>query len=189
MIEFSVYYQKEGKNRIFFPKYHKFNHFHNFWKKFIFQPELSNLIFYIPNTSNCTRIFCRSIWNKITRNKIIINSIKYIENYYHKNTYFLAADDISINILIFNFAHNYSNMFVPGYLYNNRKKSISRIGIGNMHYLIVSYNYLLYYKLLYKYIKDFKKDLNFLFYDINYTYSYILKFKDLNASNYNSITI
>ena len=62
---------------------------------------------------------------------------------------------------------------MPGYLYNNRKNSVSRIGLGNVHDLRVSYNYLLYSKLLYTYIKDFKKDLNFLFYDLNYTYSYI----------------
>jgi hypothetical protein len=77
---------------------------------------------------------------------------------------------------------------MPGYLYNNRKNSASRIGIGNMHDLIVSYNYLLYFKFLYNYIKDFKKDLNFLLYEIDCTYSFIMRFKDLNASNYISAT-
>ena len=37
---------------------------------------------------------------------------------------------------------------------------------GKKHDIIVSINYLLYYKFLYRYIKDFNKDLNFLYYDI-----------------------
>ena len=188
MIEFSVYHQKEGKKRIFFPNNHEYNHFHNFRKNFVFQPELSNLIFYIPNTNNYSHIFCSTIWNKIIRNEIVINSIKYIEYYFKNTTYLIAADDTIINILNFNFAHNYSNIYMLGYLYNNRKNSISRIGIGNIHDLIVINNYLLYSKFLYKYVKDFKKDLNFLFYDLKYIYSYIMKFKDLNASNYISAT-
>ena len=71
MIEFSVYHQKEGKKRIFFPNNHELNHFHNFKKNFLFQPELSNLLFYIPNTSNYSHIFCRTLWNKIIRNEIL----------------------------------------------------------------------------------------------------------------------
>ena len=67
--------------------------------------------------------------------------------------------------------------------------NMSRIDIENKHDIIVCYNYLLFFEFLYNYLKDYKKDLNFLFYDLNYTYSYILKFKDLNASNYTSTTI
>ena len=62
-------------------------------------------------------------------------------------------------------ANNYSN------IYNN-------------HDLVVSYNFLLYFKLFYKYIKDFKKELNFLFYDLTITYIYLLKLKDLKANEY-----
>ena len=100
------------------------------------------------------------------------------------NTFLIAADDISINMLNFNYARNYSNIKLPGYLYNIRKDSMSRIDVGNKHDLSVGYNYLLYYKFFYKYIKDFKKDLNFLFYDLKLTYSFLLKFKELNATNY-----
>ena len=87
-----------------------------------------------------------------------------------------------MNILNFNYAHNYSNLKLPGYLYNIRKNSMSRIDIGSEHDLIVSDNYLLYFNLLYKYLKDFKKDYNFLYYDLKSNYFFIKKFKDLNAS-------
>ena len=59
---------------------------------------------------------------------------------------------------------------------------MSRIDLGIEHDFIVSYNYLLYYNLLYKYLKDFKKDINFLYYDLKSNYFFITKFKDLNAS-------
>ena len=61
---------------------------------------------------------------------------------------------------------------------------MSRINIGCKHDLIVSFNFLLYYKLLYRYLKEYKKDLNFLFYDLKSNYFFISKFKDLNASYY-----
>jgi hypothetical protein len=61
---------------------------------------------------------------------------------------------------------------------------MSRINIDNSHNLIVSYNFLLYFKLFYKYIKDFKKDLNFLYYDLNSNYYFILKLKDFNKTEY-----
>ena len=182
MIEFSVYH-KEEKKKIYLPIYHEFNHYHNFKKKIIFQPDLSDIIFYIPNTNNYTPIFCRIIWNKIIRKSILINSILYIENLFH-NIYLITADDTPINILCFSYANNYSNINIPGYLYVIRKNSMSRIDNENSHDLIVSHNYLLYYKLFYKYIKDFQKDLNFLFYDLKLNYFYILKFKDLNATEY-----
>ena len=188
MIEFSVYHQEEGKKKFYFPIYHEFNHFHNFNKKFYYQPELSDIIFFSPNTKNYSPIFCRTIWNKIIRKIVLINTIKYIESFFH-NSYLITADDTTLNILNFNFANNYSNINLPGYLYKIRKNSMSRIDNGKEHDLIVSYNFLLYIKLLYKYIKDFKKDLNFLFYDLKLTYFYILKLKELNNIKYISETI
>lgn len=187
MVEFSVYHQEEGKKKIYFPIYHEFNHYHNFKKKFYFQPELSDIIFLTPNTNNYSPIFCRTIWNKIIRKNVIINTIKYIESFFH-NFYLVAADDTLLNILNFNFANNYSNINLPGYLYKIRKNSISRIDNGKAHDLIISYNFLLYFKLFYKYIKDFKKDLNFLFYDLKLTYFYILKLKEFNNIAYISET-
>ena len=183
MIEFSVYHKEEDKKKIYFPKYHDFNHYHNFAKKIIYQPDLSNIIFYIPNTKIYTAIFCRTIWNKLVRKIILINTIEYIEKSFH-NHYLITADDTPINMINFQFSYNYSNINLPGYLYNIRKKSMSRINIDNSHDLIVSYNFLLYFKLFYKYIKDFKKDLNFLYYDLNSNYYFILKLKDFNKTEY-----
>ena len=180
IIEFSVYYQEEGKSRIFFPKSHEYNHYHKYNKNIIFQPELSNVLFYLPNTLNYTYIFCRSIWNKLIRKKILIKSIEYIENIFH-NLYLIAADDTPINILNFNYAYNYSNINLPGYLYNERKKSISRLKNDKKHDIIVSYNYLLYLRVFYKYIIDFKKNINFFFYDLQKCYSFLLNLKDLNS--------
>jgi hypothetical protein len=65
---------------------------------------------------------------------------------------------------------------------------MSRIDVGNKHDLSVGYNYLLYFEFFYKYIKDFKKDLNFLFYDLKLTYFYILKLKEFNNIAYISET-
>jgi hypothetical protein len=149
----------------------------------IYQPELSNILFYIPNTKYYTPIFCRTVWNKIIRKNILFQTIEYIDSFVN-NSYLITTDDTQINILNFNYAHNYSNLKLPGYLYNIRKNSMSRIDIGNEHDLIVSYNYLLYFNLFYKYLKDYKKDFNFLYYDLKSNYFFVSKFKYLNASYY-----
>lgn len=181
MIEFSVYHKKEKEKKIYFPYFHEFNHYHNLNKTILYQPELSNILFYIPNTKNYSSLICRTIWNKLIRKTVIIKTIRYIEKFFH-NIYLITADDTPLNILNFNFANNYSNIKLPGYLYNIRKNSMSRIDNGKKHDLLVSYNYLLYFKLFFKYLKDFKKDLNFLFYDLKVGYLYILKFKELNST-------
>lgn len=183
MIEFTVYHKEEEKKRIFFPDYHIFNHYHDFNQKIINQPNLSDVLFYIPNTKKYTSLICRTVWNKLIRKKTIIKSIEYTQKIYH-NTYFITTDDTLINIMNFNSANNYSNIKIPGYLYNIRKKSMSRINIEVKHDVIVCYNYLLFYEFLYKYIKDFNKDLNYLFYDLRISYTYILKFKEFNKTGY-----
>ena len=96
IIEFTVYHTIENKKKIFYPEGHIYNHNHQFTKKIIKQPELSNTLFIIPQTNN------------------------------------------------------YTNINLPGYLYNVRKRSMSRGNNGKKHELIVSHNYLLYFKLFYK---------------------------------------
>ena len=187
MIEFSVYYKDEGKRKIYIPKSHMLNHYHNYNQQIISQPELSNLIFFIPNTFKYTYIYCRTIWNKIVKKNILLKSIKYIEKLFH-NLYLIAADDTPINILNFNYANNYSNVNIPGYLYNVRKIGMSRLQNNKKHDIIVSYNYLLYLKILYKYIIDYKKNLNFFFYDFKLCHSFLYKLKDLN-SKYKKIAL
>ena len=45
------------------------------------------------------------------------------KNYY--NEFIITADDMSMNIILYNFANNFSNIDLPGYLYNIRKISMS----------------------------------------------------------------
>ncbi len=188
MIEFSVFHIKEGTKKFYFPEYHELNHYHNFRKKIICQPELSNILFYKPNTNNYTSLFCRTIWNKLTRKILLINSIKYIEKSFH-NFYLITADDTPINILNFQLSNNYSNIKLPGYLYYVREKSSSRLSNDLNHNVLISYNYLLYFKLFYKYLKDFKKNLNFLFYDLKISFQFLFILKKLKAKNYLSTSI
>ena len=179
IIEFSVHYHEEGKNNIYIPHSHILNHYHKFKKNIISQPELSNIIFYNPNTLSYTYIICRTIWNKIIRKSILIKSIEYVDTIFH-NIYLIAADDTPLNILSFNYANNYTNINIPGYLYNKRKKSMSRTGMDKKHDFIVSYNYLLYLHLFYKYLKDFNKNLIPFFHELKFCKPFILKLKYLS---------
>ena len=61
-----------------------------------------------------------------------------------------------MNLIVYHFANNYSNIDVPGYLYNIRKISMSHGDGGDELKKIRSINYLLYFQIFYKYI-------NFLF--------------------------
>ena len=158
IIEFSVLHQKEGKDEIILPNRHSHSHFHNFNSKVINQPELSEIIFYVPNTKQYTAIICRTIWNKIIRKKVILKAINYIERDFN-NQYLITADDISLN-------------------------SMSRGKNGKKHEIITCYNYLLFYKLFYRYIKNFKKDFNYLYFDLKAFYYYLLKFKKFKALEY-----
>ena len=149
IIEFLVYYQEEDEKKIYFPKNQIFSHSHNYNKKIIIQPDI---IFYIPNTKTFNTIICRTIWNKLIRKEIIFNSIKYLNNGYFNNQFLIAADDTPINILSFQFANNYSNINLPGYLYNLRKAGMSTEKTRETnHNIILCYNYLLYFKFLFRY--------------------------------------
>ena len=88
-----------------------------------------------------------------------------------------------MNIINFQFANNYSNANIPGYLYNIRKKSISHNYTSNYN-IVISKNFLLYFKLLYKYIKYFKKDRNILYYELKDFNNFLLRFKIFNETQY-----
>lgn len=108
---------------------------------------------------------CRNIWNKLIRRIIILNTILYIgkKNY---NNYFITAEDTMINIICFHFAENYSNIYLPGYMYNIRKTSMTHGKKIKKKKILFYYNHLLYLKQLYFYIKDFNKNRNFLYYEL-----------------------
>ena len=115
IIEFSVIHQIDGKSNIFFPKLHFANHYHNFDASIIFQPELSNILYYLPGTKKYSRTICRNIWNKMIRNQLLIQAGKYIgKDFYNK--YIITIDDMMLNIIVYQYSQNFSNIFLPGYL-------------------------------------------------------------------------
>ena len=183
IIEFLVYHQIESNFTIIIPKDHLYNHFHNYQKKIITQPELSNILFYKPNSNIYSQIKCRTIWNKLIKKEIIDKSIDYLNNDYFRNQFLIAADDTPINILSFQFANNYSNINLPGYLYNVRKNGMSRNNKDNNRF-ILSYNYFLYFQFLLKYINKFGKDINFFLYDFKALSFYLFGLKGSNITEY-----
>ena len=183
IVEFLVYQQKDGEKIIFIPDNHYETHYHGFPKEIISQPELSNLLFYLPGTRNYSKTICRNIWNKIIRRKVFLKVVNYIGNDYYK-AFVITADDMIMNILAFEYAKNYSNIILPGYLYNIRNVSMSR-GEGGIELKKVrTINHYQYFFLLYKYIKDFNKDRNFLMFEMKDLNHYIQYIKDLNIMNY-----
>ena len=167
IIEFLVYRQKDDEKNIIIPKDHILSHQHNFLKNIINQPELSEVIFYKPNTNDYSIIICRNIWNKLIRTQIMSKIINYLNNDYFKNQFLIAADDTPLNILAFHYAKNYSHINIPGYLYHLRNDGMSSNNKGNIeHDKILSYNFLLYFKFLFKYVSYFNMDINFFLYDL-----------------------
>ena len=116
------------------------------------------------------------------RKNIFIQSTNYIGNNYY-NKYIITADDIILNIILYQFSNNYSNINLPGYLYIKRKVSMSRGGGKKLKQLRAK-NYFEYFGLFYKYIKDFNKDINILFYEMMNLERFILKIKETNMTKY-----
>ena len=185
IIEFLVFHQEEGKKSLIFPKDHTLNHYHNYKQQIIIQPELSDIIFYKPNSKEYSSIICRTIWNKLIKKKILIKAIHYLNNDNFKKKFLIAADDTPINILSFHYGNNYSNINIPGYLYILRENGMSKDNNGNIkHDITHSYNFLVYFRFLYKYVTKFNKDINFFLYDFQCFSTYLLKLKDLNVTEY-----
>jgi len=184
IIEFLVYRKNENKNFIYYPKYNRLNHNHNWKNNIIYQPELSDIIFFEPNTKKYNYIICRTIWNKIYRKELILKTNEYIGEEYYFNSNLIVADDTILNIINFHFAKNYSNIKIGGYLYNVKASSMSNGFININHRIKQNISYFFYFKLLYKYIKDFDKDRNFLYNEINVDKIRIIEFKKLHINNY-----
>ena len=99
---------KEQK-KIFFPDNNFESHYHDLNKKIIYQPELSNILFYKSNTKIYSKIKCRNVWNKIYKKDIVVKTINYIGKSYFQKYYLIIAEDTLLNLIIFNFAQNYFN--------------------------------------------------------------------------------
>ena len=182
IIEFSVYQQIDSKNKIYLPDNDFETHYHKFNEKIIYQPELSNILYYHPETKEYSHSICRNVWNKMIRRRIFLQTNNYIgKKYYHENI--ITADDMMINIISYQFANNYSNVNLPGYLYIKRKVSMSRGGGKKLKNLRAK-NYIFYFKLFYKYIKDYNKDINILYYEMKDLEYILLKVKNYNNTKY-----
>mgnify|MGYP002625702252 CR=1 FL=1 len=188
IIEFTVFQQIEGRRNIFYPKNHFESHYHNFTYNIIFQPNLSEILFHSPKNNNIyTHSICRNIWNKMIRRKIFLDMHKYIGLDYF-NDFVITADDMAMNLISYHFANNYSNIFLPGYMYNIRSLSMSRGDGGVLLKQIRAINYLLYFKILFKYIKQFGINRKILFNELRNLKRYIYSIKDNNMTIYENYT-
>ena len=89
-----------------------------------------------------------------------------------------------MNVIAYQYAQNYSNIVLPGYLYNIRNVSMSR-GEGGIELKKVrTINHYQYFFILYKYLKDFDKDRNFLMFEMKDLNHYVLFIKDLDLKEY-----
>ena len=94
-----------------------------------------------------------------------------------------------MNIVSYQFAKNYTNVNLPGYLYVKKKDSVLQGNEIIKLNKIKALNYLFYIKLFYKFIKDFHKDINILFKEIKSLKEFILEIKDNNMTQYIKIQI
>ena len=115
--------------------------------------------------------------------KILLETYKYIGRDYY-NEFVITADDMLMNIISYQFAQNFSNIETPGYLYYLRKESMSRGDGGIKLKKIRAINYLLYFKIFYKYIKEFNKDRNYLFYEIKNLNRFLMDTINYNITKY-----
>ena len=183
IVEFTVYQQKDGEKTIFLPDNHYEAHYHGFPEEIISQPELSNLLYYLPGTKDYSKTICRNIWNKIIRRKVFLKVDKYIGKEYY-DAFVITADDMLMNVIAYQYAQNYSNIILPGYLYNIRNVSMSRGEGGIKLKKVRTINHYQYFYILYKYLKDFDKDRNFLMYEMKDLNHYVLFIKDLDMKEY-----
>ena len=187
IIEFTTFQQIEGRRNIFYPKKHYESHYHNFTHNIIFQPDLSEILFHNPKNNMYTHSICRNIWNKMIRRTIFLDMHKFIGlNYF--NDFVITADDMTMNVISYHFANNFSNIYLPGYMYNLRQLSMSRGEGGALLRQVRAINYLLYFKILFKYIKQFKIDRRILFNELKNLRRYIFSIKDNNMTIYENQT-
>ena len=88
-----------------------------------------------------------------------------------------------MNVLNFQYASNYSNIYLPGYMYNIRKESITHGDFEIKHIMMICKSSLIYLNLLYKYIIFFNKNRNYLLYEIKEMKYYLLKLKYFNLTS------
>lgn len=183
IVEFSVYQQNEGEKNIYVPDNHFEYHYHQFPQNIIYQPELSDLLFNKPGTKEPSQTICRNIWNKIINRLAFLKMYDWIGQGYY-NRFIITADDMFMNNVVYQYANSYSNIILPGYLYNIRKVSMSR-GEGGIELKKVrTINHFLYFKLFYRLIKQFDKNRDYLFLEMKDLNHYVYYIKDLDIKEY-----
>ena len=165
IIEYLVLHQVFNKNNLVFPHTQTLSHIHNYSKSFVYQPELSTIIFYIPRTKIYSSVICRTVWNKLYKKEIILKSINYIGEKFYLKSYLSYGEDTILNILNFHYAQNYTNINIHGYLYNKRNNSISRFSDDIKKRRILNFGIYYYIKLFYKYISEFNISRELLFHE------------------------
>ena len=153
IIEFTILCYNEKEKYLYHDN--QYYHYHNFTEKIIKQPQLSDLLFYTPNTKNYSSIICTSSRNKIFRKEILLKTVKYIGKDYY-NEFVITAEDTIISIISYQFANNYSNINFPGYMYNIREISATHGEKDVNQKILFDYNYLLYNKILFPQNKTLK---------------------------------
>jgi hypothetical protein len=104
------------------------------------------------------------------------------------NDFVITSDDMAMNLIIYHFANNYSNIYLPGYMYNIRSVSMSHGDGGIELKKIRAMNYLLYFKILYRYIKQFKINRKILLNELKSLKRFIYFIKDNNMTVYENHT-
>ena len=110
--------------------------------------------------------------------------VNFIGKDYYNNHYIIVVEDTLLNVIAFQFAKNYSNTNVPGYMYNDRKFSITHVNPTRNHIIRKSVSFFLYFNCLYRYIKEFNKDRNYLYNELQLFGFEIIKLKEYNIKNY-----
>ena len=121
------------------------------------------------------------------RRNILLDMHKFIGLEY-LNDFVITADDMAMNVISYHFSNNYSNIYLPGYMYNIRPVSMSHGDGGNKLNQIRAINYFLYFKILYKYVKIFGINRRILFNELRNLKRYIYIFKDINMTYYKNYT-
>ena len=121
------------------------------------------------------------------RRRILLDMHKFIGLDYF-NDFVITADDMTMNVICFHFANNYSNIYLPGYMYNIRSESMSHGDEGVKLAQIRAINYFLYFKILYRYIKHFGINRRILFNELRSLKRFLYSIKDNNMSNYENHT-
>jgi len=190
--EFTVISFFESNNSlIYIERYH---HFHYFSKNIISKPQLYDIQFKPNRINKAFNVGCRIIWNKIIKKSILIKSIQYIGKEYYKK-FFITAEDTILNLMSFHFANNFSNIRMPGYMYNIREQSMTHDKKSIRKKIVFCYNHLLYLSKLYKFIKNYNKNRSILYNELLDLNKRLIKLNKLTKNNseillfYNKILI